>query len=268
MSWLGLIRAEFTFVYADIFRRKSLLFMLVAYPYMITAFILLFGASIGTAQEFIRKVGVDPVPFLIVSSFMIMSIIGVVDDILWRPIYDEHMGTMPYVISAPTSRVAHYMAIPLPRLTLVVLIGSTSVIPVLTYYYSYAGLRESLIIMGLGALGAVLFTTLAMVIVGLLFAVAEESWRVLNVIRPLLLVLLGAFYPRFLMPLYIRAVSWALPPSHVVEAIQRLLMGYGGLEVMLTLIGIATALFVLYAPLGSRAITLWEGRKVLKGVKT
>ncbi len=269
MSILTMLKAEFTFVYADVFRRKTILMMFIVYPYIITAFIMLIGTSLGSPQVFTEKVGVDPVPFFIVSSFILISVLGVVDDILWRPIFDEWMGTLPYVISSPTSRVLHYFAIPIPRLTLVLISGSATVFPVLAYYYGLMGLTKATSVLLLALLSSVLLTTLAMLIAGLVFTLAGESWRVLNIIRPLLLILLGAFYPRYMMPLVAQAMSWLIPSSHTVELMQRLLIGAGvSSSYALMLLGIGIGLAIAYTPLGDRSVRRWERKKLLEGVST
>jgi len=266
---LTMLRAEFTFVYADIFRRKSLLAMLMIYPYILTLFILLIGTSMGSPAVFTEKVGIDPVPFFIVSSFVLISVLGVVDDVLWRPIFDEWMGTLSYVISSPTSRVIHYLAIPIPRLSLVILSCSASVFPVLIYYYGITGLFKAFGVLGLTILSSLLLTTLAMVIAGLVFTLAGESWRILNIVRPLLLILLGAFYPRYMMPLTAQVMSWLVPSSHTVELLQRLLIGLSTeTTYVLMLLGAAVALAIVYTPLGNKAIRHWEKKKLTEGVST
>jgi len=264
---VDIIVAESRFVYAGLFRRKSALATTLLYPYVITAFVVLVGNAMGSAAVFVQRVGVDPVPFFIVSSFILMSVMGVVDDIFWTPLFDELNGTLPYIVASPVDRVVYFLAIPIPRLAIVLPIGVSSVVPVMLLYYGVAGLYESLAIMLLAALAALLFTTLAMAITGALYMAGGETWRSLNVIRPLIMVLLGAFYPRWLMPLAARALSWALPPSHVIEVIHRVLVGAPSATQSLALIGVATALALLYTPLGARGIHGWERRKMREGVR-
>lgn len=269
MSFLDLVLAEFRFVYADVLRRKSILLTFIAYPYILTVFILFLGSSIGSTQMFAEKLGVDPTVFFIVSGFLLMAILGVGDDLLWRPVFDEWTGTLPYIISSSSSRIKHYLAIPIPRLTLVLLSGSTSVLPVLVYRYGIQGLTEGFAVVGLTALASILMVSPMMVLIGAVYGVGGENWRVINVVRPLLLILVGAYYPRYLMPLAGRIVCYLIPSSHVVEAIQRILVETAGsLPDVLTLIGVATALFIAYSPVGVRSVSYWEERKVKEGVKT
>ncbi len=267
MKLADIIWAEFRFVYADVFRRKSVLIMFIMYPYILTAFVLLVGYGLGNPGVFVEKVGIDPAVFFITAGFILMAILGVGDDIMWRPMFDEWMGTLPYIISSPVPRVQHYIAIPLPRLILVLISGATSVVPVLTFYYGLNGFLEGLAVLALTGLGAVFYSTSVLVIVGLIYGSGGENWRIINILRPLFMILLGAYYPRFLMPLAGRIVSSLIPSSHVIEAIQRILASYGSPIDIFFLLAIATALFIIYTPLGLRSVVYWEKAKVREGVK-
>ncbi|ADI31866.1 hypothetical protein [Staphylothermus hellenicus] len=267
MSLTDLILAEMKFVYGDIIRRKSVLLMFIAFPYVLTLFIVLIGYSVGNRQVFVEKIGVDPEIFFLTSGFLLMSILGVSDDLLWRPNFDRWMGTLPYLILSPVPRLYRYIAIPIPRLILVVITGLTSVIPVYIYFYGLEGLWSGLAVILLAAIAAILFTTPIMIIMGLVYGSGGEHWRIINIIRPLLLILLGAYYPRYMMPLAGLIFSYMIPSSHIVEIVQRMLTHTLELSYALTLIGIGTALFILYAPLGVRSINYWETKKLKEGVR-
>ncbi len=268
-EFTALLKAEFVFVYGDVFRRKSLLFLIVAYPYMFAFFTVLMGNALGSTKVFMERVGVNPTVFFIVASFTIVAVLSVTDDILWRPVYDENMGTLPYILASPVPRLRLYVAMPIPRLTITLFAGAATVVPVLTYYRGFAGLTLSLAVIGLAAAGGLMFSTMAMFLMGLIYCRSGESWRVINVLRPVLMILLGAFYPRYLMPLGARILSWLVPPSHPIAGLQ-MLLAYGSSKVItaLTLLGVGTALAVAYAPLGRRAVLAWERRKFVEGVRT
>ncbi|WFO74673.1 ABC transporter permease [Desulfurococcaceae archaeon MEX13E-LK6-19] len=269
MGFLRILWAEMKFVYADIFRRKSMLAIIILYPYMLTLFILLIGTSLGSTKVFIERIGVDPVVFFITSGFMMMVILGVSDDLLWKPIADRQLGTQPYIIASPVPRIKYYFAIPIPRLIIVLVLGLTSIVPIMYYYYGFEGIYEALVIIGLTGLSALLFVTFVLIIIGVVYGVGGENWRAINVIRPLLLVLMGVYYPRYMMPLLGRIASSLIPSSHVVEAIQRIITGYDAtITTILMLIGFATALAIFYAPFGMKSMVFWEKKVVKEGVKT
>ncbi|MCS7112524.1 MAG: ABC transporter permease [Nitrososphaerota archaeon] len=270
MSFLDLLRAETKFMYADILRRRSLFFAILAYPYTLMIFVLLIGSSMGSQSFFEERVGLTPIIFLITNGFILMSMLSVMDDILWRPILDEFIGTMAYVVSSPTSRLKHYLAIPIPRLLLVFLSGVTSIIPVFTYYHGYTGFVEALIVLLMTVLASIFTIPVVLLLIGVIYGLGGGIWRITNVIRPILLIFTGVYYPRRFMPFIGRIICYAMPQSHMVEAIH-LLLSAPQLDPVfvniLSLIGIATILIIVYSPLSYRSIHFWEHTKVKEGVK-
>ncbi len=262
-----LVNVEMRFVYADVFRRRSLLLMLILWPYMLTGFVLIVGNVAGSPQAFASRVGVDPAPFFIVSSFILISTFSTLDDIMWKPIFDEEVGTLPYIISSPVNRLMYYIAIPIPRLILSMVVGLTSVVPVLTLYWGFKGFVTSALVLLLGVFSALTFSPLATAVAMATYTYGGESWRLINVLRPLLMVLVGVYYPRWFMPMAMYVATAFIPPSNSVELIQRLLAGVATVEKSLTLLGVATALAVAYLPLTNFSILSWERSKLKKGVK-
>ncbi|MEL9909304.1 MAG: ABC transporter permease [Desulfurococcus sp.] len=265
---LEIIRAEYMFVYGDVIRRKSALISLLAYPYMLTAFILGIGYGLGGLNTFTERTGADPILFYISGSYMMLSIMAVSDDLLWRPDFDHWMGTLPYVLLSPVKRVYRYVAIPLPRLTLVVLLGSTSVVPVFILLHGVPGLVESLAVVAMSVVASLSFIPVSLLIMGLLYRSTGENWRVLNIVRPLIMILLGVYYPRYMMPWVARLITYLIPSSSVIEVGQRLLTSFELDSYSWILIGLATALTLIYLPIGVRSIVKWEGKLRVAGVKT
>lgn len=254
-------------VYSDMFRRKSLLVMFIAWPYLTTAFMLIFGYALGSPQIFIERVGVDPVQFMVVGSYLLFSIMTIVDDIMWRPIYDEQLGTLPYIVSSPTRLVIHYLSMPIPRFTASIVLGAAAVFPVMTIFRGLEGLLIGVSVVLLTLISATVFTPLA-IAVGLSLYTLGENWRAINIIRPLLLIIMGVYYPRWLMqwPLYI--LSSLIPPAHCVEVIQRIIAGLAETHAALISLTLAVLLGVLYGPPMARSTAIWERKKLEVGVKT
>jgi len=265
MSMLDLVRVEFKLVYGDLFRRKSAFITFILYPYIFTSFTLFIGYAVGSPRGFVERVGVDPVIYMITASYMLMSIFSSIDDLLWRPLLDLHIGTLPYIIASPVNRLKYYTAIPIPRLVAVLLLGFTSILPVYILYYGLEGV-------------AVVFVVISILIVGCLtmvfFSIAlamsihrvGESWRMLNIVRPVLMILMGVYYPRMFMPLASYILSSFIPSSHAVEAVQRFLMGMS--SDIYILIVLAIAISFIYMPIGKISIREWEKSRVRRGVET
>ncbi len=268
MVFLDVIRAEMKFVYADIFRRRALLLMMVLWPYLMTLFIVFLGSTLGSIQVFINRFGVNPVPFFIIGSFILLSTLGVLDDIMWKPLYDEMVGVLPYILSSPINRILYYVALPIPRLLIVFLVGMTSVLPILYLFYGLKGILLTFVTMLLASFAALVFTPFVIVCAMLTYIIGGESWRALNVIRPMLFILLGIFYPRWLLPLTLFIVSNILPAAPVVELIQRILLNIVASQgEVLSLLGLAIALGFLYLAPARRLVSSWERRKIREGVR-
>ncbi len=265
MKFYTILKAEFKLIYGEILRRKSALIATIIYPYLFAGFTLFFGYSIGSPQLFIERVGVEPIIFMITASNIVMSIITIVDDVLWRPLHNMYIGTLPYIIASPINRLELFIAIPIPRLSLLLITGFTSIAPIYILYYGLNGIVLVLTIISLIAFGALTMSTLGIVIAGLIHTISD-SWRVLNIVRPLIMVLLGAYYPRIFMPFAAYIVSLLIPSSHVVEAIHGILLG--STDNLYLLLALAIVLALIYTPGSSKSLLYWEKRKVSEGVKT
>ncbi|MEM0372199.1 MAG: ABC transporter permease [Ignisphaera sp.] len=265
MSFIVLLKAEYMLVYSEIMRRKSALMAIIIYPYLFAGLTLFVGFFAGSPQSFVERVGIDPIVFMVTASYMIMAITTGVDDILWRPLSDLWIGTLIYIIASPVNKLKLFMAMPIPRLTLLLMMGFTSILPVYVAFYGLYGISLTIVVIALSAIGALVMTPLGIAISGLMHIVSD-SWRILNIVRPLLFVFLGAYYPRMFMPLVLRLISYSIPSSYTVELVQRLLIGIASTDVII-LLGLSIALATIYVPLGRRSIRYWEKKKVKEGVK-
>lgn len=270
MNILSLIKSEMLLIYGELMRRKQVLFTYIAYPYIMTFFIIFVGSSVGSLENFEARVGTNPFLFFIAASFNFLVILGIVDDVLWSPIYDDNIGTLPYILSSNTPWFLRLLTIPIPRLVLTIILGFTSLVPLFAYLEGFEGFLTSLLIMGLAGLAGLLLSTFAVLIACGVSMLMGESWRLLNIIRPLMMILLGIFYPRVFMPFAVRLISYLLPSSHVIDLMIYALVGEGTPEILtvLTLLGAGTALAVMYGPLSYGSVKSLETKKLREGVKT
>ncbi|RLG75847.1 MAG: ABC transporter permease [Thermoprotei archaeon] len=265
--FISLVRAEYMFVAAEIIRRKTILFALILWPYIIMAFIVLLGSSMGTMSYFQQKIGANPILFFITGSFLLIVSLIFFDEISSRFWYDEFIGTLPYIMIAPTSKTMLALAMGFPRLIINILVGLSSLIPVYFILKSFPGLVEALIVIALSIFSALTFSTLAIIFSSLVL-ISGGRWRVLSIIRPLIMLISGVLYPRFLLPLTIKFFTIIFPLANSVEAIQLFLVQEGLTAYSLMLLGLATALALLYAPVSIRSLRIWEHRILIKGAKT
>ncbi|RLG87261.1 MAG: hypothetical protein DRO15_05140 [Thermoprotei archaeon] len=267
-SFIDLVVAEFKNFFIEFLRRKSLIIALVMYPYLLTALIMFIGTMFGSLEYFKQKIPADPLLFFLASSLTLLISLVIIDDIGARFIWEERMGTLPYLMLIPTSTAKLILASPIPRLALT----SCWVIAVLA--------PTAIVIKGVGAglavvltcliatLGALCFVGLALIIGGLLI-LSRGEWSIYWVIRPLILFISGIFYPTALMPIWLRILSMTLPLSYAIEA-SRMLIAFENPEMRLILINVTlmTALAILYTPLGLKTYAYLEVRtKKLGGLR-
>jgi ABC-2 type transport system permease protein len=142
--------------------------------------------------------------------------------------------------------------------------GATSILPVYVYYYGLEGFLLSLLVITLIAVGCVFMVPFAIFVAGVCHRVSE-SWRIINIVRPIVMILMGVYYPRFYIPLTGYVIGSLIPSSFIVEIIQRTLLHLETNTYLLLAAGFA--LFFLYLPAGSWSIKAWEAKKVREGVK-
>jgi len=265
---LRLVRAEMMLIYADFFRRRMVMITYLAWPYMTTIFMLMIGYAVGSPRTFAERVGVDPLLFLIVGSYLLFSSMSVVDDIMWRPIFDENAGTLPYIMSSPTGVVLHYVSIPIPRFVLSLVLGITTLFPVLAAFRGLSGVLVGMVVVAISIVSVATFVPLATALGLGLYIAGGENWRAINFLRPLLLILMGVYYPRWLMSLPLYIVSSLLPPAHCIEVVQKIVVGLVEIPAITISLALALTLGLVYSPGMLRAARAWELRKLGEGVKT
>ncbi|MEM2763956.1 MAG: hypothetical protein QXH74_06850 [Sulfolobales archaeon] len=265
---LRLVRAEMMLIYADFFRRRMVMITYLAWPYMTTIFMLMIGYAVGSPRTFAERVGADPLLFLIVGSYLLFSSMSVVDDIMWRPIFDENAGTLPYIMSSPTGVVLHYVSIPIPRFVLSLVLGITTLFPVLAAFRGLSGVLVGMVVVAISIVSVATFVPLATALGLGLYIAGGENWRAINFLRPLLLILMGVYYPRWLMSLPLYIVSSLLPPAHCIEVVQKIVVGLVEIPAITISLALALTLGLVYSPGMLRAARAWELRKLGEGVKT
>lgn len=255
-------------IYADFFRRRMVMITYLAWPYMTTIFMLMIGYAVGSPRTFAERVGADPLLFLIVGSYLLFSSMSVVDDIMWRPIFDENAGTLPYIMSSPTGVVLHYVSIPIPRFVLSLVLGITTLFPVLAAFRGLSGVLVGMVVVAISIVSVATFVPLATALGLWLYIAGGENWRAINFLRPLLLILMGVYYPRWLMSLPLYIVSSLLPPAHCIEVVQKIVVGLVEIPAITISLALALTLGLVYSPGMLRAARAWELRKLGEGVKT
>ncbi len=267
MGFREVLWAEWMAFYRDLMRRKSLVVSLLVYPYLLTVLFLVMGLAIGGLSSFTARFHVHPIVFFVTMSYLMLTILIGADTIMQRPASDMWAGTLPYIIISPLPRLWKYFAVALPPIAPFALQGLVSLLPVYAYYYGYEGVLVAIAIIAATLTASLLIIPVAMIITGISYSVSEEGWRIINIVRPLLLILLGIYYPRYLLPLVFRLATMIIPSSNIVELVQLILVNSLTTSTAGILIGLSIAVFVILLPLGSRTIGGWEERIRVRGVK-
>jgi len=267
MGFREVLWAEWMAFYRDLMRRKSLVVSMLIYPYLLTVLFLVMGLAIGGISSFAARFHVSPIVFFVTMSHLMLTILIGTDTITQRPASDMWAGTLPYIIISPLPRLWKYFAVALPPIAPFALQGLVCLLPVYAYYYGYEGVLVALAIIAATLTASLLIIPVAMIVAGISYTVSEEGWRIVNIVRPLLLILLGVYYPRYLLPLVFRLATMIIPSSNMVELVQLILVNSLTTSTASMLIGLSIAVFVILLPLGSKMISSWEERIRVRGVK-
>lgn len=99
---------------------------------------------------------------------------------------------------SPVPKVILVLTMGIPRLLLNIILGFSSLMPIYFVLKGVQGITDSLIVIVLSFFSALTFSTLAVIFASLVL-LSGGGWRVMNILRPLILVLSGVMYPRFLL---------------------------------------------------------------------
>ncbi|HDD25773.1 MAG TPA: hypothetical protein ENF75_01630, partial [Acidilobales archaeon] len=250
-EFIELVKVEYMMVAAEILRRKAALFTIVAWPYVLMLFVVIIGSIMGGFTYFQQNVGVNPLLFFITGSYLLMTSLAFFDEIASRFLYDEFIGTLPYVIISPTSKVVLALTMGIPRLIINVLMGLTSLIPIYVYLRGPQGVLDAFVVILLSIFSALTFATLAAIFASIVL-ISGGKWRAMNILRPLMLLLSGVMYPRYLLPLITKLITGFVPLAHSVEVIQLFIRYNVFSEYMFMLMGIVVALAIIYLPISMK----------------
>ena len=117
----------------------------------------------------------------------------------------------------------------------------------------------------LGALGLAGFA----LIFGGIMLMFREEWTIANLIRPIILLISGVYYPVYLMPLWLQYIAGLIPLTYAVEATRIAIMFENPfIQQMYTFIGLILVLTIIYTPIGVRLYGVFEAKTLKEGIKT
>lgn len=232
----------------------------IALPYMITGLFSGVGYVIGGAnavQNFMENTGT--------SNFFLFSLIGsslflistIIMEDVGNSIRSEQLrGTLELHYLTPTSKALIWTAHILPHGTISLITIAGTLIPALalTEGVNLASIVETFFIL---AVALVPLFGISLIIAALTVRF-KEPWAVVQVIRALISVASGFFYPIYILPEWLQMLSLALPTAHAVELIRAVLIYSKEFVLLDYRFGLLLALSLAYFVAGLRIFSRWE----------
>ncbi len=168
---------------------------------------------------------------------------------LWQPLntvtVDLYNGTLEYIYSTPTSRVAYYLG----SVSSAAVFSSIFVIPLLGFVLVYTSLSVGNLLMILLVLFMTILTLSAFgVMFGLLAILYKNVGNVSNVLGTFFTFFSGLFVPVTVLPLQLQAISYVLPYTWGIDLIRHYSIGgvwvtIAPIQLMWFFLGLMTILY-------------------------
>jgi len=198
----------------------------IALPYMVTGLFSGVGYVIGGAnavQNFMENTGTSNFfLFSLVGSSLFMISTIIMEDVGNSIRSEQLRGTFELHYLTPTSTALIWTAHILPHSTISLITIAGTLIPVLalTEGLNPLSIAETFFIL---AVALVPLFGISLIIAALTVRF-KEPWAVVQVIRALVSVASGFFYPIYILPEWLQMLSLALPTAHAVELIRAILV--------------------------------------------
>lgn len=242
-------------------RYPSWIFTFMALPYMISGLFYGIGYAIagpGAVQNFAEKTGSsNPLLYYLLGSIIFMTATIVMDNMGASIRQEQLNGTFELHYLSPANKVLLWSSYVLPQGTIMLMTMIGSAIPPLVY--ASGGVQPVALIAG----AALLFLgILPMFGIGLVVASLtvryKEPWAITNMLRAVISVCSGFFYPLAVLPHWLRLVSQVIPTSYVVALLREALLFNRRIflsDPRLMVLGIFS---LLYPVLGLSFYARWE----------
>ncbi|MEM0458467.1 MAG: hypothetical protein QXZ31_01225 [Thermofilaceae archaeon] len=162
------------------------------------------------------------------QSLSLLASIDAVWDIAGLALLARWTGSLPYLSLTPSSLSSVLVLTYVPRYVIESLLKALALSPLLFLELAAPeALKIVLLSLFLVTLGLLPLLGFSMLVASATLAVKEDAlW--LEWVTPVLLLLAGVLYPVSLLPCWVRALSSAIPLTHLMEASAALLSGREG----------------------------------------
>ena len=233
MSFLASLHKNLLVIYAVYVKEMKIwlryptwILVIIALPYMLSGFFYVIGMALGgpvATRNFAEKTGTpNALLYYVVGSAMFLIAALVIDSIGRSIRQEQYRGTFEIHYSMPISRVVLWSSHILPQGTVMFVTLGISLIPALML----SGLPNPI-----SAFIGVLILTISMIplfgiglIVAALTVRFKEPWAVTNILKAVISVVSGFYYPLYVLPAWLRVLAGYLPTTHAITLIRDLLI--------------------------------------------
>ncbi|RLG80922.1 MAG: hypothetical protein DRO13_02515 [Thermoprotei archaeon] len=261
------MRASFYSYMCELKNNWGFAFFMVFWPYLMAFFMYGLGTMLGSIEEYSVKMNVaNPMLYIVASSSIMMSSIGIVDAIAREMIRHRWLGTLPYIMASPPRFIVYATAGPIPVAMFSSLVSVTSVLPVVALLEGLTGLIKMFIVLAMIYLAMLPLVGIGVVAAGISLLAGEES-NIAGSLTPFIILVSGVFYPQSILPYVLQVVGRAFPLIYVVEA-AKVLATYEHLPLrfLYTTVGVLTAMSFLYNTVTSPILLAAEKKVLRRGV--
>jgi len=243
------------------FRYPSWLFTLLFLPYMMTGLFCGVGYGIGGTEfirNFLQKTGTgDPVLYFTLGSVIFLVSTLVINDVGSSIRQEQLRGTFEYHYLSPASKVIIWLSYILPHNAISLIIASGSILPLLlikTRDLSPLSLLITILVLIIGILP--LFG-IGMIIAALTIKF-KEPWAITNILRAIISILSGFYYPLTILPHWLQLFSNILPTTHVTLILRDVLVYEKEILLSDSRIALLVLLSMAYLMFGFLFYRRWE----------
>ncbi len=255
----AVMRAELYSYMAWMRNNRGYAFMMLFWPYIIAFFLIGYGSLVGNIETYAEKMGVaSPLIYILASSSIMVSSIGIVDNVAGIMLHHRWIGTLPYVAVSPPRFTVYALFAAIPVSLLMGFVSLTSILPAALLIEGPVAAYKLMIVLCFVYLAMLPLVGLAAAAGGAALIVREEA-NIVSFLTPFVIFVSGIFYPQAILPWVLRAVSRAFPLVYVVEA-TRLLALYAQppYDKLLPLAGAIAAMTIIYNGVAYPAVSYVE----------
>jgi len=180
--------------------------------------ILAMGILYGDLESFKERLNVaNPVLYILASSAIAMSSVGIIDAVANFTIYHRWLGTLPYLVMTPTRTYKVLLFSSIPDSITSIALSIASITPAVMYFEGILGITKIAIVLLIVYLGMLPLLGISIIIASLTLGIRGEE-NVASSLTPFILLVSGVFYPVEILPRVMQYISAVIPTRYVIEA--------------------------------------------------